>query len=141
MWIKKSTTELAFERKHRIKIAKYYLVLCIGLYLYWFNIQVGTIDNFMELYYSNPEYSSSFVLIPIFIYAGYNGYINHGSLHWTTDRVCVGCNKTWYHGNDGWGFMSFGHNKKKWYQIKACKTPGKCNIVGKHQVRWVSDKD
>ena len=43
--------------------------------------------------------------------------------------------------NDGWGFMSFGKEKPKWYQMKVCKTPEKCDIVGRHEVFWVSDED
>ena len=111
------------------------------IYIYFFNHAVGSFNNLFELFYTNPEECAMWFVIPIFIYAGYNSYLNHGSIHWASDRVCTGCSKTWHHSNDGWGFMSFGKKKEKWYQFKACENLEKCNIVGMHRVKWVNEKN
>ena len=77
---------------------------------------------------------------PLFVYVGFRSYVLHGGFGWTSNRRCVGCGKTWYHSHDGWGFMSFGKNKPKWYQTRVCETPKRCDIVGEHEVKWVSDE-
>lgn len=87
----------------------------------------------------NPEAAGSLILLPLFIYLGYRNYVLHGSF-WTErpGKICLACEKGMGYSDDGWGFKVYGRRKPKWYQVRACKTPEKCDIVYQFQVKWVT---
>ena len=54
-------------------------------------------------------------------------------------KICLGCEKGMGYSDDGWGYRSYGLRKKRWYQIKSCTTPEKCDIHFLHEVEWVQN--
>lgn len=140
MWVRKSPYELLLERKKRKARAKYICPLLLGLSLYWIFHEITSVRDLIALYEQEPEKLCVILLLPLYIFVGFRSYTNHGGFGWVSDRVCLGCSKTWHHGNDGWGFLSFGKEQPKWYQFKACKTRDKCEIVGRDTVKWIPDK-
>ena len=141
MWVKKSIHELAFERKQRLTKAKYIFAIVFVFTCYWALLDFDGLDEFIKAFKRDPERTGMPFLFPLFVWVVYRSYVNHGGFHWTSDRVCVVCGRTWYRSNDGWGFMFFGRGRPKWYQVNVCNTPDKCDIVGRHEVAWVPDED
>lgn len=141
MWKKKSLSELAFERKQRKTKATYVFAVVFLFSVYWVINEYGNMKELAIAFKSNPEGVGSFLLLPLLLWVAYRGYVEHGTFGWTSQRVCVGCGRNWGHSNDGWGFMTFGKNKPKWYQVKVCNTPDKCDIVGRHEVVWVPEDE
>ncbi|MDH5387631.1 MAG: hypothetical protein OEY06_04175 [Gammaproteobacteria bacterium] len=70
---------------------------------------------------------------------GYRNYVLHGSIHERPGKICLNCGIGLGYSDDGWGFKSYGKRRKKWYQIKACKTPDKCDIAYQHEVEWIDE--
>ncbi len=137
MWARKSSSELSDERSTRELKARYTATALIILAIGWVFFRYPSVQSFLEEYKRNPEAAGMVLLTPLLLFFFYRNYVLHGGFGWTSERRCLGCGRTWYHSNDGWGFMSFGKNRPKWYQIKVCNTPEKCEIVGQHEIKWI----
>ena len=141
MWVRKPSWELQREReirRRRYEIFVSFLVLVACVAIYWY---VGSVDRFAEFFLLNPEGLISLVLLPLFIYLGYRNYVLHGSF-WIErpGQICLACEKGMGYSDDGWGFKVYGRKKPKWHQVRACKTPEKCDIVYQFEVRWSNDE-
>ena len=142
MYKLKPIHEILEERENRSKKSKHFVVLLFMLSLWFIYYLYPTTYALIEEFKSNPEKLLGILVIPILIFSGHYSYVEYGSpFYWAPGKVCLGCSRTWHHSNDGWGFMKFGKGKKKWYQIKTCSTPEKCNIVGHHEVIWVDKEE
>lgn len=107
-----------------------------SIFVFWY---VGSVERLMQLLQENPESAFSLIFLPILIYFGYRNYVLHGGFSEGTGKMCLSCEKGMGYGDDGWGFKVFGKRKLRWYQIRACETPEKCNIVCMFEVKWVPD--
>ena len=145
MWTRKSNSELHAERKIRMKNYEIF-ILCLSflsiMFLYWY---VGTFQRLASLLKEDPELVFSLIILPLIIYLGYRSYVLHGKFGFsryssTAGKVCLNCGIGLGYGDDGWGFKSYGTTPKKWWQVKKCKTPEKCDIAYIHEVKWVEDK-
>lgn len=142
MWIKKSIHEINRERKSRKLIYEKYILFILfstTLFIYW---RTGSISNFLELFEKDPEYTFYLFFVPFMFYLSYRNYVLHGNFFIERPRkICMACKNGMGGSDDGWGFKAYGKRKKAWYQIKACKTPMKCDIVYLCEVKWVSEND
>lgn len=144
MWVRKSYSELAAERKIRMKNYEVF-VICFSflavMFIYW---SVGSIDGLLKLIHKDPEYIFVVLMLPLLVYFGYRSYVLHGKFGLTmrtdtTGKVCLSCGIGLGYGDDSWRFKSYGKAPKKWYQIKKCKTPEKCDIAYMHEVKLIQD--
>jgi len=136
MYIKKSVNEIIAERAERKRKASYFvflLALSIAAIIFYGSVPV---DAFMELSVGQVFYTFFFLISGFSIY---RGYVLYGTFYWTTGRRCLECHRSWTHSNDGWGFMSFGGQERKWYQIEVCSNAGTCEIVRDDEVKWIPD--
>ena len=132
MLVRKSSLEISQERSNRKKKAKYITTALYVLLVTWLYLDSVSVSEMLV---------RTLVSVAI-IYSGYRGYVRYGSIwQWSPDRCCLGCGKNWHYSNDGWGFMSLGKKKRKWYQAKVCKTPEKCEIIGQHEAKYIFTDD
>lgn len=142
MWVRKSKCELEAEKnKRRVRYEKIiFLALAVVFVLiFW---QVESFSNLMTIVKSDPERAFALLFFPIFAYFGYRNYVLHGNA--MVDRpgkICLACGNGMGYSDDGWKFKVYGTNKRKWYQVRACKTPEKCDIAYQFEVKWVEDQE
>lgn len=122
MWKRKTKDEISKEKSsRRIKQAKP---------LFFIIVIVCSIT----FYYTKSEYA---LVAPFCVYMFYRAHVIYGKQSGSTSMLCISCEKSIGNGDDGHGFKVYGNKKKKWYQIKACKTPEKCDIAYLHEVKWI----
>ncbi len=141
MWIKKTQIEIASERHTRYKKTRFVFYFIELLILYYIAKKYSESDGFISLFKNDPEILILF-LFPLLIYFTYTNYVLTGSLAFErASMMCLHCHKGMGRGDDGWGFKVYGKKKPKWYQIRACKTPEKCEIVYMYQVKLVMKEE
>jgi len=142
MWVRKSIRTIIEEQRDRRKKARTFAVVLIVLSCLWLAYKYTTIESIKSHFIADPEGFLVFLLLPVFVASMYRSYVLYGSA-WSfgPGRRCLHCERSWHHSNDGWGFMSLGKNKPKWYQVSSCKTPELCDIAMDHEVRWEAETD
>ena len=139
MWHLKSNFEINQERKLRRGKYEWVIVIFVTIAIYVVYKHVGSVQNLLWLLENNLRLSIALLIFPFTFYFYYRNYVLHGSLHMRPGKVCLGCQDGMGYSDDGWGFKSYGHRRKNWYQIKACKTPEKCDIHYLYEVKWIPD--
>lgn len=141
MWVRKSQFELKQERdnrRRRFETSVVAMLLTASIFVLWY---VGSVERLIQLLRTNPESAFSLIFLPVLIYFGYRNYVLHGGLRERTGKMCLACEQGMGYGDDGWRFKVYGMKKRRWYQIKACRTPEKCDIVCMFEVKWVPDRN
>lgn len=142
MWIRKSQYEIAEERqRRRAKFGQVVLfVVFSSLVLVYYHF--GSIAGFLRAIEQNPESAFGMAFLPLLLYIGYRNYVLFGGvISDETGMMCLACNQGMGYGDDGWGFKVYGKKRQRWYQIRACKTPERCDIVYRWEVRWIPEKE
>ena len=142
MWVRKTQTELYLERKSRRIKYEYFIVLSLIFVFWWLYSYIGSLNNLLALLIHNPEKIFFILSLPLLVYLGYQDYVLHGNfLTRRPGKICLGCGIGLGYSDDSWGFKNYGKSKPKWHQIKACKSPEKCDIAYQFEVKWVDDKN
>lgn len=141
MWIRKTQSELALEKKHRLhnfELITFVICCFFAIFIYWL---IGSIENLVKLLEEQPVNLFYLLLFPFMFYAGYRTYVVHGSFtHFSsTAKICLYCQKGMGYGDDGWRFRVYGTKPRKWWQIRVCKTPKHCDIAYQCEVKLVNE--
>ncbi|MBT2786734.1 MULTISPECIES: hypothetical protein [unclassified Halomonas] len=143
MWVRKPRCELEAEKnKRRVRYEKVIFLVLIVIF-FWSYWQMGSFNNLLTIVKGEPQKAFALLFLPVFVYFGYRNYVLHGNaMIERPGKVCLACGNGMGYSDDGWRFKVYGTKNKKWYQIRACKTPEKCDIAYQFEVKWVeSDED
>ncbi len=134
MWVRKTLKEIATERAKRYKKTRFIFYGIEGLSFYFVANKYSEFGSLITLLKTDPE-AISLLLLPLFLYFAYKNYVLTGFVIGQQPMMCLHCEKGMGSSDDGWGFKVFGKKKPKWYQVRACKTNDKCDIVYMYQAK------
>ncbi|MGM0564942.1 MAG: hypothetical protein ACQES2_11470 [Pseudomonadota bacterium] len=108
----------------------------------WLYSKAGSIGNLHIYIINHLELSYALSLIIFSLYLVYRNYVVYDMmLRGRPGKMCIYCGKGMGYSDDGWKFKVYGKNKEKWYQVRACNTPSKCDIAYQSEIKWVNDDE